>query len=178
MDSNNNNEQNSANGPNAPVMDIQPPTPKPQDDSTPSLATEPTASPEVSPTNTATSDVTSPEPAPDPIADASSGANYLTPETHPTQAVAPTPKKHGAPKAAVAIAIIIALVLAGVTVFAYLKTKNNTPAGNQQTQESTEAPVTTQEVDDTSSEVEEAIDATNDAADLDSNEVSDTNLGL
>jgi uncharacterized protein HemX len=89
-------------------------------------------------------------------------------------------KKTGTPIAAIAIAILVAVGLAGVTVYAYMKTQNETKSpyetGSQQTEQP--ASVTPADVDSTSKEIDDAVNSIDDSKDLPENELSDQSLGL
>ncbi len=88
------------------------------------------------------------------------------------------PAKAKAPIAAIIIAVIVALGLIGLTIFAFYKTQNNAKSGDTTASQQPEKPVTTEEVDATQTAVDKQLDTTNDAQDFSSNDLSDTSLGL
>lgn len=88
-------------------------------------------------------------------------------------------KKNGAPKVAVLVAIVVALLLSAAAVFAYLKTKDNTPetpATVNQTNQPSAA--TSADIDEASKEVEDAINSNGSDKDLPESELSEQTLGL
>ncbi len=170
----------------APVMDIQPPKPADQPESDDSEPSEDTA-PEQSVEDNVDSNVAdAPEPAatdetPEeaPAFDSSeandeSSDNSVSDKNPMAIAPAPMPPKQGKPMLVVIVAILFALVLAGVGVAAYMNSKKqNNNSGTENVQG-----VTTEEVDKVSSDVEESVKAVDDAADFAEADLSDASLGL
>lgn len=90
----------------------------------------------------------------------------------------PTGHKAGGPIIAIVSAVVVALGLAAITVFAYMKTQQTeTPASQQSTSAGETTPAPTEEVDQAAKEVDEAINAA-DEADLNEAELTDESLGL
>ncbi len=93
----------------------------------------------------------------------------------------PAHKKSGAPKAIIAIAIIIAIGLASLVVFSYLKTRDKAKEIATSTQSSnptaSEA-VTVAEIDQVSKETDESLNKIDDNADFPVNDLTDPSLGL
>lgn len=92
----------------------------------------------------------------------------------------PATHKHGAPIVPIILAIVIAAILAVVTVLAFKSVDPVTPERATQSDDTSqsEAAVTPQSVDQTSAEVDEALNATDEAADFPDAELSDQSLGL
>lgn len=94
----------------------------------------------------------------------------------------PPAKKSGAPKAAIIVAIIIALALAGVTVFAFTrgsKKKTTTSAPTTSTAATQAAvKVTGTDVDKTSQGLDDTLKKADDTKDFSSTELTDQSLGL
>ncbi len=91
------------------------------------------------------------------------------------------PKKHGAPLLVIGVAIVVAAILAVFTIFAFSKQDKESPkpsAGLNETQQPAVEQVTPQTVDNTSREVDEAIQSVDEAADFSEDELSDRALGL
>lgn len=88
------------------------------------------------------------------------------------------------PKAAIIAAIIIALILASLTIIAYLKTRDDgdTPAAESTTQTQTEEQatrnVTGGDIDDTTQEIDQTLSEADDSEDFNANDLSDEALGL
>lgn len=175
----NNDEQNQGQAPaaqptTAPILDVQPPkqgdiaTPPPEQEtptqSTPSETPQPTAPPSESTPSPASEASVNPAAAPDPV----------------KQPELMAPKKHGAPVLVIVIALVVAAVLAVFTVLAFTQQDKNTakkqPA-NGTAQQSPQA-VTPGTVDETSDEVDAAINELDDLADFPEDELSNTSLGL
>jgi uncharacterized protein HemX len=100
------------------------------------------------------------------------------------QMLAAHASKKGAPVVVIVVAIIIALGMAGLTVFAFMKTKDSTkPSGDQSHQEmsssdnSATKAATTADVDEASKAVDSAI-ASDEATNLPESDLSDQTLGL
>lgn len=86
------------------------------------------------------------------------------------------PKGSKTPIGVILLAIIVGLSLCGLTVFAYMKTKD-TPKINDQSSQ-TQQKATSGDVDDTTKGVDESLKSVDDAQDFNESELSDTNLGL
>lgn len=112
---------------------------------------------------------------PVPAADIDTSEHTEHNTTHP-EAQAPVPRS-SSPLAAIIAAVVVAVGLAGLTVFAYMKQQeSNKPvpaADNSSAQQETP----TQEVDTTDQEIDEALKAS-DEADFSESELSDESLGL
>lgn len=113
----------------------------------------------------------------------STGSN----ETIANKPVQPNPDvslhKHGkTPVVAIVVALIIALGLAGLTVFAYMKNKNSVkPEYDATTQQPTVAkttPATTSDVDATTKEVDTTLQEIDNAEDFADASLTDATLGL
>lgn len=92
---------------------------------------------------------------------------------------APAGHKSSGPIAAIVAAIVVALGLAAVTVYAYMKMQNESKPTSSQLEDSnkqTETPVS-EDVDNATKDVDEAINAT-DQSGFDEAELSDESLGL
>lgn len=187
-----------------PVMDVQRPTARPQPTTVGAPTSESPAEPE--------SEATPPAEPTTPPAETSVESPAAKPSFDIAAALAEADKTPGAattPDAAAAseahskadhllaahaktghkpivpiiIAVIVAIALGAVTVFAYMKTKNDTRGGGDthttaptaETQDSSGA--TPQDVDDASKAVDGAA-GTNDTADLPETDLSDNNLGM
>lgn len=85
------------------------------------------------------------------------------------------PKTSKTPVGVILVAIIVGLSLSGLTVFAYMKTKD-TPPVKQNTQSQQKA--TSGDVDDTTKGVDESLKSVDDTQDFNDSDLSDTNLGL
>lgn len=88
------------------------------------------------------------------------------------------PKKHGAPVAAVVVAIIIALGLIGVAVFAYMKSHKHTPAPATTAAPAAPAAVSATDVDNAGKTVDSNLQKADDAKDFPTTDLSDTSLSL
>lgn len=100
------------------------------------------------------------------------------------QMLAAHASKKGRPVAVIVVAVLVALIMAGLTVFAYMKTKNSTkPTGDQSSQQPTASEktqtqgATTADVDSVSKEVDNAA-AANETADIPESDLTDQSLGL
>jgi hypothetical protein len=159
--------------PTAPVMDVTPPT---------DAAEMPASAPTVAP---AAAEVPStPAPAATTDASAAPAAPESTPEA-PAPAspmainAAAVPMKHHAPVGVVVGAIIIALVLAALTVFAFMKLNKNSDSTKAPVkQATTAAKVTSSEVQETATAIDQSISSVNDSQDFNANDLTDTTLGL
>lgn len=190
-----------------PVMDVQRPRQTPAEvTSAPLLAeSQPAAEVEQSSVPVATNDVQpAEEEKSETAADESPGVQQAPPEETPADAGATTPEvaapaddassppqtpvpttaqngdKHHSPYGAVVAAVVIAVLLAGLTVFAYLKTSGNKTATgtNKSSTQAVPAPVTSNEVDQTNSQIDDAMKSANDTEDFGSTDLSDSALGL
>lgn len=95
------------------------------------------------------------------------------------------PKKSNSPTAAIIVAILVALGLAGLTGFAFMQMQKKDKANNtqipatQQAQKPEEKTVTPEDVDSAAKDVEERLNTTDDAKDLPTAEsINDQTLGL
>lgn len=85
------------------------------------------------------------------------------------------PKKGKTPVGVILVALLVAISLGALTVFAYMKTKDSAPVKPAQ---QTEQKASAQDVDNTTQGIDESLKAADDAADFNDSELSDTNLGL
>lgn len=201
---NNTNPQDSSPKPQG-VMDIQPPKP-PVSTGPPQPSTPPAPTLETPPTNMSVSqavhDATEHPPA---AADAQPPTNSgFTPEllakaqaeTNKPQTPVDTKhhlpahaKKSGKPKLVIVIAIVVALALSGVAVYAYMQSKDNAKTDDHTTQqhsdtdghETTTTPAdsaTTKDVDDAVKEVDGATGGTDEATDLPDGGLNDSTMGM
>ena len=88
-------------------------------------------------------------------------------------------KKGNVPTAAIVVAVLVALILSGAAVFAYLKTKdgqNKVPTVVNTTNEP--AAATTEDVDEVTKEIDKVINETDADKDLPESELSEQTLGL
>ncbi len=135
------------------------------------------------------------EAAASPVADAASSASSLstgpasdTPSAdsseHSLLAIPPmAPKKSGKPILVIAIAVIVAIGLAGLVVFTFLKTKKDTVGSGKTVNSATTQPVakplaSPADVDTTNKEIETSLNKVNDSTDFSSTALSDKSLGL
>lgn len=99
-------------------------------------------------------------------------------EAAPLAAEAPKPQGHKRPLVPIIVAVLIALSLSGVAVFAYLNQQKKTET-KQTSQTTSPAPsATSADVDETNQAIDTDLNSANDDADLDDNTLSDTNLNL
>ncbi len=166
-----------------PVMDIQPPaTSAPQVP----MSVEPAA-------ETTAPAVESPEVVSEPVEESSSDTPVAetTEQTSqdPAKLLAVTPDNAGkarrkAPAGAIAVAIVIALILAGATIFAYLRTSKNDTAATHNSAKSTattpakQEPIQAADVDTTNQGIDDSLKAIDENKDFASTDLSDTTLGL
>ena len=188
-----------------PVMDVQRPVPRPQPTTVgaepkpvveapapvaaePDKAPEPAVVPSETPTETPATKPTFDVQAA--LAEANNTqASAAEPDAKDAQAahaqadhlLAAHSKKGHKPIVPIIIAVVVALALGAVTVFAYLKTQSHTKSGGDATTTHTEsqtpAGATTEDVD----AADKAVDAaagTSDATDMPESDLSDTTLGL
>lgn len=92
-------------------------------------------------------------------------------------------KSSGAPVAAIVIAIIVALALCGLVVFAFFKAKNDTKLGGDTSSSNSQTTVTKPQasptdVDQTTSSIDQSLNSANDATDFSASDISDQSLGL
>ena len=92
-------------------------------------------------------------------------------------------KSSGAPVAAIVIAIIVALALCGLVVFAFFKAKNDTKLGGDTSSSNSQTTVTKPQasptdVDQTTSSIDQSLNSANDATDFSATDISDQSLGL
>ncbi len=104
------------------------------------------------------------------------GTHEQTPSSH-------AHAKRSAPVAAIIIAIIVAVGLAGMVVFAYMQNKDSgdikrsdTPANSQAVVEKPQASVS--DVDSTTQEIDSGLQKADDAKDFSATDFSDASLGL
>lgn len=153
----------------SPVEPAQPATPPVDSVATPEDNPEPTPKPTPEPT---VSDA--PVAAPEPVPSAAPEHSLLS---------AQASHKSDKPIAVIIVAVLVAMSLIAVTVFAYMKTQNDThpeanhtttsPGGTHQ-----QAAVTPNDVDTTSKEVDQTLSSLDDAKDFPDTELSDQALGL
>lgn len=97
------------------------------------------------------------------------------------QAVAPLLPAHaksGRPIGVIVAAIVIALLLAGLTIMVYLKTKNSIKPISNNSGQNSEQVATPADVDDATEALNQTLDSVKDDQDFNENDLSDTNLGL
>jgi hypothetical protein len=84
------------------------------------------------------------------------------------------------PRGTIIVAIVVALLLAGTSIFAYLKTKDDTTTSNNNktSQKATPAKVTTSDVSQTSQQIDDTLKTVDDTKDFEANDLGDTALGL
>ena len=87
------------------------------------------------------------------------------------------PKAGKTPIGVILVAILVGLSLCGLTVFAYMKTKD-TPVTNNGQNTQTQQKATSGDVDDTTDGIDESLKSVDDAQDFNDTDLSDTNLGL
>ena len=172
------------------VMDVQPPQTNASapsspvnanevsnDASTQNLATPPNDSAlNSSETNASQPAVSSQPPANEEIA--TDGA-----DTQLLAAQQPQKTHTRTPRAVVAVAVVVAVLLIGLSVLAYMKTQENHDTAHDSTSQTenksmTETPATTEDVDKTTSEIDKTLDQTNADKDFPASDVSDQTLGL
>ncbi len=188
MDNNNDKPAETPNT-NGQVMDIEPPKPVtevPVTDASDTLASSDNSTSDssvITPTTTA-ADSDAGTPADRPTTEEVQPQSNPTENSGPTNpnpmAIPPAPvhKKSGAPKAAIVVAIVIALALAGLTVFAYLKTQNGADSKTPSTSTDSSQKATTDDVDQATKAIDDSANSTNDTTDFPANELSDQSLNL
>lgn len=87
------------------------------------------------------------------------------------------PKRGKTPLGVIFMAILVAMSLSALTVFAYIKTKDSPPVRSDQ-QSQNEQRATTGDVDDTTKGIDESLKSMDDTADFNDTDLSDSNLGL
>lgn len=126
-------------------------------------------------------------PAPSPLAEPPVEPSPTPPSGHddhqPPHSDTPAAMPHHSktPVAAIVVAIIIALLLAGLTVYVYLKTKKDTPVPDDTpttSQQSSTPKATTSDVDQANSDLDASLKEAEASEDVGSNDLSDTTLGL
>ncbi len=114
------------------------------------------------------------EPTPQPAS--TSGPSEPAPPSNPQTTQALPPKKKSKSTGIIIVAIIVALVIGGVIVFAYLKGRTKpAPAPTDQT---TTQPVSSTDVTNASKSVDQDLSKADDTKDFNSNDLSDSTLGL
>lgn len=88
------------------------------------------------------------------------------------------PHKSGAPVVAVILAIVIALVLTAITVFAYLRTKDDTASTKSPSANTVQPKVSAQDVDQTSADIDSTINSVDDVKDFAAEDLTEKSLGL
>lgn len=122
---------------------------------------------------------TEPEPTPPAPFNAEAASQDEQPQPAPaTQA--PHPHKSGAPVGTIIIAIVIALVLAGLAVFAYNRSKNQPAASKTPASQpaASKTPATASDVDATNQQIDASLATVDDNKDFAATELSDATLGL
>lgn len=143
-----------------------------------SVAPEPTV-PEVD-TSAITPEPEKTEPTPNDAVDRVPAPEASTPEQeHPAL---PAKTKHTAPIAAICVAMAICLGLTGLVIYTYIKSKNDTKTGATTSSNSkltAEKPqASPDDIDQTSTEIDETLSSIDDAADFSASSLSDEALGL
>ena len=86
---------------------------------------------------------------------------------------------HKKPVLAIVVAIIIGLSLIGLTVFAYMQTKDGTKdAGDHGTETHQESGASAADVDDTTKQVDDTLNTVDDTKDMPETDLTDQSLGL
>jgi len=94
------------------------------------------------------------------------------------------PAHHNNKKFIAILTVLLALLIAGAAVYLYISTQNatqeteNTSEGTQQSDTAQTEPASAADVDQTNQEVDDALNALDDTADFDEQQLSDENLGL
>jgi hypothetical protein len=84
---------------------------------------------------------------------------------------------HGKPIGAIVMAVLIAVGIAGLATYAYVKTSNTAqPASTNQT--TSDPSASTSDVDDASKEVDDSVNSVDEAQDFPDNDLTDEALGL
>ncbi len=91
-------------------------------------------------------------------------------------------KASGVPVAAVVVAIIVTLVLSGLVIFTFIKSKNDTNLGETTSTNSkttaTKPQASPADVDQATSDIDTSLSSIDDAADFSATNISDQSLGL
>lgn len=111
-------------------------------------------------------------------ADADKKDNAPVPAAETPAPIQPVIHKSGAPILAIVTAVLVSIGLAGVTVYAYMQAqKDNKPAASQTTTEDNSAAESSQEIEDTSKDIDKALEASEET-DFPEGELSDESLDL
>lgn len=129
-----------------------------------------------------TQDMSEPTPAPEdgdytdtPAPDNTAAATKPFPaEQHALPAHASSNKPIGA----IVTAIVVALILAGLTVFAFIKTSNTIEPISEDTGASTQPAATPADVDKTIEDIDKTMNSVDDTQDINNQDLSDPSLGL
>ena len=177
------------------VMDVQAPAAPaqaaaapvtPSEPTTDSVAVEPTTT-EAPSADSSTGEASNAEPTTEPATPAAEAAtDAATPPADNagnkpalgTPVGDKTPHHHSAPLGPIIVAVIVALVLGGLTVYA-LKTKNPAaPTANTASTSKTATTVKSSDVSKTSDDVDSSLKQVNDTQDFNSNDLSNATLGI
>lgn len=106
--------------------------------------------------------------------------NTAPPSPEETKPEPPKSHKSRAPKIVIAVAVIIALGLAAAATVAYLQSREETEPLQESdaSQQETVQPATTDDVDETTKSVDEALNETDTAQEFPEEDLSDQTLGL
>jgi uncharacterized protein HemX len=195
-----NKDPNSPDAPKGNVMDVQPPTPQPSASPAPSAPVVSGSSP--ASTEAPTPEVPAPAPTEPSLADetpevksgglspellAKAEAEFKGPETKgdgKPVAAHPSHKGHK-PVLVIVIAVVVALALAGAAVYAYMQSKDtDTMEHNDQntTHESsntdTTQPATAKDVEAAAKELDNTVNATNEAQEIPDSGLNESAVGL
>lgn len=126
----------------------------------------------------ANSSSTDQEPTSTPETQADGGGDKdNAPEVQTPAPLQPIVHKSGAPVFAIVAAVLVAIGLAGVTVYAYMQTQKKPAADTTQTSTDDKSADDAKELDETNKDVDEALEASEEA-DFPENELTDQNLNL
>lgn len=117
------------------------------------------------------------EPTSTPETGADGGDKDKASEVQTPAPLQPIVHKSGAPVFAIVAAVLVAIGLAGVTVYAYMQTQKKPAADTTQTTTEDKSADDAKELDETSKDVDEALEASEEA-DFPENELTDQNLNL
>jgi uncharacterized protein HemX len=169
------------------MSDVKPPEHKPVPE-VPSDVVETmtsTSSPErpPMPTSPVTEPASSPEETPKPTSSVDHQPQTTVEQSNTTQTAKPVVVKASKNSLKIVIAVIVAALLIGATIYFYLDSNESTkkaagPGATQETQLTQIAPATTADVDQTVAEVDEALNTAEAAQDVSTEDLSDTALGL
>lgn len=102
-----------------------------------------------------------------------------TPTATPAVSTPTSPHKKGkTPFGVMFVAVLVGLGLCGLTVFAYLKTKDAPTVRDNQNAATTQQKASAKDVDETTKGIDESMKSLDDAADFNDADLSDSNLGL